>query len=294
MQKPRPYIETTDFRELSAIAPALAGDYAYQRFCTPYLSERRTPDHKHLTARSRFHLKKFTRCDYPTLDGTLATFSAAPTDGSSRGHVLIIHGWTSESSFMAVLGEQIRRIGFSVTLVDCPAHGLSSGRQTSLIACARAIGQLAHRVGHPDAIVAHSMGCLAALLALEGAAPMLKPLRTLRLVLMSSPNAFQEITQSFGDTLHLGPMAQRQFERQLERIAHRQIKTFSASRLLAKLKVPALLLHATDDQEVLFRCSKEIAESCPNAELKPLEHLGHRKILYAPPAIRAAQAFLKG
>lgn len=293
MRQPRPRIETIDFSNLSACAPALAGDYAYRRFCIPHLSERRTPDHKQLTARSRFHLKKYEWQRHQTLDGEIATFTAHPETNNGRRYVLILHGWTSESSFMAVLGEQVRRTGYAVTLVDGPAHGLSGERHTSLISWARAIGQLTAIIGQPDAVVAHSMGCLAALLALEARRPMLKPLKTSKLVLMSPPNEFRDITQSYGETLQLLPAAQRQFERQLERIAHRQIWTFSASRLLAKLELPTLLLHSTDDQEVAFRCSEEIAERCPTAELKPLEHLGHRKILYAPPAIRAVQAFLR-
>lgn len=292
MTRTRPLIETIDFRLLSQTAPALAGDLAYLRFCLPHLSERRSEDHSQLVDRARFHLRHAEWRRYPMPEGELATFAFHPDSQPALGSVMVLHGWTSESSFMAVIGEQLRRAGFRVMLVDCPAHGLSAGRRTSLIACARAVAHLADQAGQPDAVVAHSMGCLAALLAMEGRAPIATAMRKTRLVFFSPPNAFQEVTKSFGETLGLGRRAQRVFEHHLERIARREIETFTAARLLGKLGVPALLVHARDDFEVGFHASREIAESCPGAELVPIKHGGHRRILYSGPAIRAAVTFL--
>lgn len=290
----RKQIETADYGLLSQTAPALAGDLAFVRFCTPKLSERRTDDHRTLTHRARYHLRRAEWSWIETAAGPIRAFTFAPEGQAARGDVLIIHGWTSEASFMAVFAEQIRKAGFRAVVIDCPAHGLSPGERTSLVGCAHAVAAALQTLNEPKAIVAHSMGCLAALMALEGRRPMQFQVTVEKLVLISSPDKFQDVTQEHGDHLDLTPYAQRVFERQLERLAHRDIQSFRASALLASLRVPTLLIHGASDTEVLPQCSEQIATGCPTAKLKIFDGLEHRKVLYAPPVIRTAVKFLSG
>lgn len=293
MSVARKTLETVDYSALSVFAPARAGDLAFIRFCTPHLSERRARNHVALTARARFHLRRATWHWVETPVGPVRTYTFSPEKHAPHGDVLIVHGWTSEASFMAVFAEQIRRAGFRAVLVDCPAHGLSPGVQTSLIACARAVAAVLATLPEPRFIVAHSMGCLASLLALEGRPPMTTHVTAEKLVLIASPDRFQAVTQEHGDILGLTPQAQRVFERQLERIARRDIRSFRASALLAAINVPTLLIHGKDDLEVPARCSETNAAGCSNAQLALFDELEHRKVLFAPPVIRAAVRFLK-
>ena len=193
---------------------------------------------------------------------------------------------------MAVFAEQIRRAGFRAVLIDCPAHGLSPGERTSLIGCAHAVVAAASTLTRPCAIVAHSMGCLATLLALEGKRPLSHAAVADKLVLISSPNRFQDVTLEHGAHLGLNRRAQRVFEHHLERIAYRDVASFQAADLLATHPVPTLLLHGREDREVLPRCSEQIAAASPEAKLMTFEGLEHRKVLFAPPVIRAAVKFL--
>lgn len=282
----------TDFAELCVRAPALAGDLAYKRFCTPRLSERRSADHDALTARARHHLRNAEWRSIQTTVGRIQAFIFEPDRAPLGKSVLIAHGWTSESSFMTVFAEPIRRAGYRVVMFDQPAHGLSAGERASLIDCARALLDVSEALGPFDGVVAHSMGCLAALLAGEGGPPM--PGRTAlgRYVLVACPNRFLDVTREFGEGLGLNAEAQRVYERHLERIAHRTIASFTGANLLAATDAPALLIHARDDAEVKFSCAEEIAELCPRAGIKAFDGLGHRMILYATPAARAAVAFL--
>lgn len=288
----RKHIETADYGALSQTAPALAGDLAFLRFCTPQLSERRASNHRQLTQRARYHLRRAEWSWIATSVGPIRAYTFAPDQSQARGDVLVVHGWTSEASFMAVIAEQIRKAGFRAILIDCPAHGLSPGTRTSLIDCAQAVASALLSLTQPHAIVAHSMGCLASLMALEGRPPMRHSVHVNRLVLMSSPDRFQDVTLEHGDHLNLSPRAQRHFERQLERLAHRDIASFRASALLASLNLPTLLMHGDDDREVVPRCSRAIASGCRRAELNIYDGLDHRKILYAPPVIRALVKFL--
>lgn len=284
--------ESVDFRALSRRAPARAGDLAYRRFCTPKLSDQRSPDHDTLTERARFHLRHATWVPVPTSQGEIQTFVLEP-EGSPRGEtVLIAHGWTSESSFMTVFAEPIRRAGFRVVLFDQPAHGFSNAKHASLIDCARALLEVAEVLGPIRHVVAHSMGGLAALLVGEGGPPMARAYPFDRYVLVACPNAFTTVTAEFGDGLGLPPAAQRVYERHLERIAHRSLESFNGAGLLKATGRPCLILHARDDEEVAYSCAEEIAAHCPLAEVQGFDNLGHRKILFAPHVIRAAVAFL--
>ena len=53
------------------------------------------------------------------------------------------------------------------------------------------------------------------------------------------------------------------------------------------------MIHARDDSEVPFSCAEEIALACPDATLSAFDDLGHRKILFASPAVRAVVKWLR-
>lgn len=274
------------------LPPALAGDLAYQRFCLPKHSRRRSVDHLALTERSRFHLRNATWVRVPTTEGDVQAYVFEPDGGPEHGGVLIAHGWTSEASFMAVFAEQLRRAGFRVVTFDQPAHGKSEQERASLIDCARAALEVAEALGPFRFAVAHSLGGLALLLIGEGAPPMARSYPFERYVLVSSPNRFSSIVDEFAEELGLRPEAARVFDRHIERIAHRPIATFTAANMLAAAGRPALVIHARDDKEVRFQNAEEIVAAWPHAELQPFDGLGHRNILFAPPAIRAVISYL--
>ncbi len=193
---------------------------------------------------------------------------------------------------MAVFAEQLRRAGFRVVAFDQPGHGMSAQQHASLIDCSRALLQVAEALGPVRFAVAHSMGCLATLLVGEGGPPMAHAYPFERYVLVSSPNLFSSITQEFAGELRLGAAATRSFEQRVERVARRPIATFTAAKLLAATRRPALVMHARDDTEVVFRNAEDIAAACPLARLESFDGLGHRNILFAPPVIRAALSYL--
>jgi pimeloyl-ACP methyl ester carboxylesterase len=271
--------------------PSLSGAGAYDRFCTPHLSAHRSPDHHALTERARFHLREAQMTRVPTSQGEVQTYVFEP-GGTIQASVLMVHGWTGEASFMSAFAEHFRRRGFRSVLYDFPAHGLSTGKRTSLIACAHTVREIAEAFGPIHFVVAHSLGGMAALLAGSGGPPMPRPYPFQAYALIAMPNRFADVTSRFGADLGLSPAAQRSYEQRLERLAQRRIVDFTGVNLLREAGRPALLLHARDDAEVPFRNSEEIVAAYREATLHPVDDLGHRKILYAPPVVRAAAAFL--
>ena len=273
-------------------APQLWGDFAYQRFCTPHLSKHRSPDHDLLVKRARFHLRRAASVRVATRHGDIQAYVFEPDGPQVAATVLFVHGWTGEAAFMTAFAEQFRKRGFRAVLFDLPAHGKSSGAHTSLIACAHAVRQVAEALGPVHFVVAHSLGGQAALLAGGGGAPMPHAYPFQGFVLVAMPNRMSEVTRKFGEDLGLSHAAQRAYERRLERIAYRRIADFTGANLLAATGAPALLLHARDDADVPFADAEEIAAACPTAGLHACDGFGHRKILYAPPIVRTATAYL--
>ncbi len=298
MKKPIKTPYDLDWPALSARAPALAGSLAFRRFCTPVLSERRSPDHAALVNRARYHLRQARRQRILAADAEVEIYWFEPDEpNAGTKTILLVHGWTSEASFMTAIAEPLRRSGHRVVIMDCPAHGMSSGTRTSLIGCARAFLEVidaAEASGHRvDACVTHSMGSLIALLAAVGGAPFSRGHVLDRYVFIASPNRFQDVTLDFGQRLGLTPAAQRYYERHVERVAHRPIKRFTASEYLKAIRRPTLLIHSDDDQEITVQNALEMHRASKFSEIKIFSGMGHRRILFASPVIRAVVSYFK-
>lgn len=278
----------------SKTAPALAGDLAYRLFCTPSYSKHRAADHDILATRARYYLRNADQITVATKNvGTIQAYVMHPDSQSAKRTALMMHGWTSEASFMAGLAEPLRRRGFKIILFDCPAHGRSEGRHASLIDCTHAMIEITNALGPIDDVVAHSLGCLACLLAAVPGPPFSKVVHFGRYVLISAPHQFSKMTGEFACDLGLTRRAQRVYEHHLERIAHRPLTSCNTGDYLAITNKPALLIHDQQDTEVPISNAEQIAALCPLSHLSVFDGFGHRRILSAPPVIRAALNFLE-
>jgi pimeloyl-ACP methyl ester carboxylesterase len=271
--------------------PEVAGARAFRRFCTPHLSNCRSVDHEQLVRRARFHLRSARRQRLATSVGEIETYVFEPK-GITTASALLVHGWTGEAAFMSAFAEYLCRRNIRCVLLDLPAHGQSAGYETNLMDCARAVHDVAQSMGPLRFAIGHSIGGLAVLMAGEGRHPMLGPVAFEAYVLVAVPDRFADVTRRFGDDLGLSAAGLQAFERRLEHLAQRRIADFRGSNFLSVIERPCLLLHARDDLEVPFADAERMATVAPTVELAALDGLGHRAILYAPPAVRAAAAFL--
>ena len=278
-------------RTLDAAAGERDGAEAFRQFCLPALSSRRAADHERQVERARFHLRAAQARRIRTTVGEIQTYTFAP-DGEAAASVLLVHGWTGEAAFMGAFAGYLRRRGLRCLLMDLPGHGRSDGAETTLLDCARAVLEVAEALAPVRFALGHSIGAMAALLAGEGRRPIPRAAGFEAYVLVAMPDRFADVTREFGTELGLSPAAQRDFERRLERLAERRLADFTGTRLLAAAARPTLLLHARDDCDVPFAAAERMAGAVDHAALQAFDGLGHRAILYAPPAVRAAAAFL--
>lgn len=270
--------------------PEIAGEAAYENFCTPHLSVYRSDDHDALVKRARNHLRKASEYRIATQFGEVHAYVMEP-EATPKASVLLVHGWTAEASFMAALADLLCRRNYRVVMLDLPAHGKNKGKHANLIECGHAVREVAEALGPIRFVVAHSMGGLPAVVAGAGRAPMPYPYPFEAFALIAYPNLFSEITRKFSEDKNLTSAARRNFEERLEKLAQRDIDDFTGAKLLNETGRPALLLHSTDDQDVEYENSEQVAAACNQAQLETFEGLGHRSILYAPPAVRAVQKY---
>ncbi|MEL7048110.1 MAG: alpha/beta fold hydrolase [Pseudomonadota bacterium] len=304
------------WNRLSQIAPARAGDLAYQRFCTPLLSESRTPDHSKLVERARRHLRHAEHHMLLTCEGWVRVYTFEPlkrddcdcnglstadafrpkngrdTEVQDPKTVILVHGWTSEASFMAAIAEALRRAGFRVILFDFPAHGLSPGTHTNIICCARVFIDVVDNFGPVDYALSHSMGGWSTLLAAGGDKPYKRACVLDGYVFIATPNDFRATTSQFSKSLGLTKTAHRHYERHLERVAHQDLSKLSTANYLNMIGKKALFLHSRDDQEISVTNAEEVDAACSKATFISVDGLGHRRILYASNVTRHATKFL--
>jgi pimeloyl-ACP methyl ester carboxylesterase len=284
-------VEVPDLSDMSRRSPQRAGDMAFRNFCEPNRSERREAGHAFLVRRARRFLNDARRLMVPSPHGDIPVYVFEPEDRPPRATVLVAHGWTAEASFMTLFGERLRHLGARAVLLDAPAHGKCKRTRASLVDYTHSVLRVAEAF-QPDYALGHSMGCFAILHAGGGGPPFRRKYDFKRYVLIGPPNEFGQITREFADARHMTDAARTTFERHLERVAHRPLPTFTASHLLRSANRPALLIHSRDDAEVPIANSEAIIAAYPAAELAAFDGLGHRKLLSAPPVVRAAVTFL--
>jgi pimeloyl-ACP methyl ester carboxylesterase len=200
--------------------------------------------------------------------------------------VLLVHGWEGRGAQLGSFVGPLLASGYRVVTYDAPAHGQSAGRRASLFTFADAIQAAIRQVGPVHAIVSHSMGGAATLLAAQGG------LDVDRLVLVSPANA-DEAPGRFLRYLGLGPAVLARFR---SRIAGRHgvgMRAVAGPELARSVDTPSLVVHDHADRYVPWADGAEIAEALPYSTLYTTNGLGHHRILRDDDVIDEVVRFLQ-
>lgn len=195
------------------------------------------------------------------------------SDGTGP-RVLLVHGWEGNAADFLSMRAALKAMGYGVVSFDQPAHGRSTGRRTTLPAMSRAILDVARATGPFVAVVGHSLGGSAALLALRDGLP------ARCAVLIAPPydaRYYLDLRAAFmGISKARVNGAVRRLQR--ERIA---VGGRETDRAAAGLRIPGLVMHDRADRAVPFLHGVAVAAAWPGARFVPLEGLGHRRVLDA-------------
>lgn len=187
--------------------------------------------------------------------------------------VLLVHGWDSRGSHLAAFVEPLLRVGFSITLFDMPAHGDSAGQHGSVVHAAKALLSLSNTLGEIHAVITHSMGSAAALIAF------CQGLQVQASVHLSGPSSLSAMVQLQALGHGLNPEQSHRFHRWVETFIGQTTRSVDLESLLDGLRHRALIIHDPADRVVPVAASIALNQAWSNSELIQVHGLGHRRIL---------------
>ena len=201
--------------------------------------------------------------------------------------VLLVHGWEGRGSQLGAFVEPLVHAGLSVVAFDAPGHGDSPGRRLYLADMADCVADIARAVGPLHAIVAHSFGAAAALMAHHRGAV------DARRNVMIAPNALiDDAVARFARTVALDDGDRTLLERELARHNGFTVAAAGIDQLVGQRDAALLVVHDRDDREVPFWHGERLAATWHNATLRATSGLGHRQILRDVAVIAEVTAFV--
>jgi pimeloyl-ACP methyl ester carboxylesterase len=209
-------------------------------------------------------------------------------DCRTEPYVLLAHGWSDYALRFLPWVRALRFKGYAVISLDQPGHGRSAPGRGYLVDFAAHLANAINHFGPATAIVGHSFGAAAAVLAIsEGA-------RVGRAVLIAPPADVIAATERFVRLFHMPLSIARRICTLVEAEIAQKLESFQIHRRAPTLALQALVVHDIDDREVPWAEGERYARYLPNARLLTTSGLGHNRILKDEGVIDAALRYLGG
>ena len=215
----------------------------------------------------------------------LASWRWGPLDAPA---VLLAHGWGGYAAQMRGFVPRLLAEGYRVIAYDQPAHGLSEGKLTGLPDFAGALAAVAAHHGNVKHVIAHSLGGVAAALALT------RGLDLESTVLVSPPSDLVGYSRQFARWTWMPEALRRRMQAAIEERYGLRWFELEIPRLAPRLKTPALVIHDHGDSFVPWTQGAALARAWPGARLLSTVGLGHGRILESDITLRAAADFIAG
>lgn len=249
-------------RSLGRVHPRLARGALLRLWFTPWVHPSALKPVDDLAA-------EFRAWSLPTDGTTLHGYA-----GGSGPTVVLVHGWSGRGADWRHLAADLVAAGWRVVVPDLPAHGTTPGRRTDLFQLGQAVATVLDHE-RPAAVVAHSMGFPATMLALEGGAP-----SPATLIALAPGRRIAHAVDGFGRRAGLRPALVDELRRGLEQRFDADVwERLDVDRVLPLLDVDGLVVHDVDDDEVPLADARAIADGWRGAALVTTHGLGHRRIL---------------
>ena len=267
---------------LEKIHPRLASKAAYQLFCFPPRPEI-LGETNHLVTEAKKIFDQAVEVSVKSGSFRLKAYhfrgSNSANSVTPKKKVLVIHGWTSASFYMARVIQTLIDENYEVVAFDFPAHGRSSGKFASFLEAVPAILKMGERFGPFDLAVGHSFGSAMLLYAIEGGSPFHKAFSVKKMILFSPPEDISGVIDRFSAAAGLSPRLRIAFRSRIEKIVKRPLKEICGADFLKVTGIPTYLVHDRHDLEIPFTESLKLQSAGGFVTLYETEGLGHRDIL---------------
>jgi pimeloyl-ACP methyl ester carboxylesterase len=202
--------------------------------------------------------------------------------------VLLVHGWEGRGSQLGAFVAPLVEAGMSVVTFDAPGHGSSPEHRLYLTDLADCIADVAAQVGPLHGIVAHSFGAAAALLAFPR-----NGIRAPRNVMLAPNVLIADAFARFAQTVGLDDTDRVGLEKRIVAQSGIELDALALPRLAGERDDALLVFHDREDREVGFIHGAQLAQTWPNARLREVTGLGHRRILRDDGVIREVVEFIR-
>jgi pimeloyl-ACP methyl ester carboxylesterase len=202
----------------------------------------------------------------------------------SERRILLFHGWGGKAAQFFAFIPELQERGFSVVAFDAPAHGNSGGELTSGPAFARASIELVRRAGPVEGLVAHSLGAMAAAIALS------QGLSVRRVVMLAPLVYILPTLDIFIERENIRPDVAEALRRRF--LARYERRVVDIPHLARNFQMPGLVLADPADPEVPPGGAEATVSAWPEAILQPIPKAGHWRILRDRGAIEITTEFL--
>lgn len=204
----------------------------------------------------------------------------------SGPRVVLVHGWNSRGSHLLGFAAPLVEAGFSVTLFDLPGHGDSGGHAASVVHAGRALRTVMTAAGDVHAVIGHSMGSAAALLAFAHG------LQVKRSVHLAGPSSLTPMVKGLAAAHGLGPAEAAAFAGWVEGFIGTRITYVDLEWLQHGLHHAGLIVHDEEDRTVPVAASEALHAAWPGSRFDRVTGLGHRRLLADADVIARSAAFI--
>jgi pimeloyl-ACP methyl ester carboxylesterase len=214
--------------------------------------------------------------------------------GTEGPIVYLVHGWGGVAEQLDAFVEPLLAAGYRVVSFDAPGHGKSAesfagpGRST-LLEFSESLSVAVDRFGEAHAVIAHSFGAAAVVLAILDGLPVG---RLAAVAPMSDPIGF---SYEFAKTLGFRERIRTGFLSVLEQRVGVSMDRFDIPERMRAEDLtglpPLLIVHDLGDREVPVAHGDRLAALWTGAELDTWTSLGHFRILTDPDVVRKVTAF---
>lgn len=192
--------------------------------------------------------------------------------GFSKKKILIVHGWAGRGTQLYQMADKILENKMMVISFDGPAHGISTGKTTTISDFVETIKAVNKKYGPFEAAIGHSFGAMSLLNAVA------RGLDIKKLVLIGADNSIREITQQFVKKIELKPVIAVKLEQLFYEKYNINIEEYSSFNVAKNVNIPTLVIHDSGDKFVPVSSALTIRQSLKNGELLITNGLGHHKI----------------
>ena len=250
-------------RFLYRISPVLAEKFARRLFITPI---------KHKIPKREFHMEaasQQSKLFVPSINKEIVVY----TYGNSNKKILLVHGWSGRGTQLVKIADAFLENGYATISFDAPAHGKSGTKTTLMLEFIESILEVEKQYGPFEFAVGHSLGGMSILNAVK------KGLQIKKAVVIASGNSVINIVNTFTEKIGLPNKVAVLMKNNFEKKYHLEMESFSAYVVAKEVKIPVLVIHDNDDEDISVSEAYHLAENLSNKEILITNNLGHRKIL---------------